>query len=39
MGTWEHGKLRELPWDNALGGEEIPQKIHTEIKRKLFLLT
>jgi len=20
MGTWEHGKLREFPWDNALGG-------------------
>jgi hypothetical protein len=38
MGTWEHIKLGEFPWNNALrffcwGGS---LKIHTEIKSELF---
>jgi hypothetical protein len=30
MGTWERGKLRELPWDNALGGRGDPTKKYTQ---------
>jgi len=36
MGTWEHRKLGELPWHNALGffcwGRSL--KIHIEIKKQ-----
>jgi hypothetical protein len=38
MGTWEHIKLGEFPWNNALRffcwGR--PLKVHIEIKNELF---